>query len=210
MLTLEWLHKFPFYLGNALLILQFCPFSSFHHFAHNLAIFMHLWHRAIQQSNHPLKTSQTSPFSGTDFFGLGPSPVFIAALLYIGFIFSYSAVSVSFFFIQYYFCRGGGRVAAIVARGLMLPLDSPGCYCCHDFHIFHKSSQIANLCSKFAQMRKYLIKAFAWIFTRPGSVIIEFITFYLSNWIFKWDFFCGLKDWKLDKQKWHNDNYLEA
>jgi len=38
MLTLEWLHKFPFYLGNALLILQFCPFSSFHHFAHNLVI----------------------------------------------------------------------------------------------------------------------------------------------------------------------------
>jgi len=59
--------------------------------------FMHLWHRTIQQSNHPLKTSQTSPFSGTDFFGLGPSPVFIAALLYIGFIFSYSAVSVFFF-----------------------------------------------------------------------------------------------------------------
>lgn len=75
-------------------------------------------------ANHPLKTSQTSPFLGNDFSGLGPSPVFIAVLLYIGFIFSYSAVSVSFLFSIQYICGRGRKSCSRMLQGLMLPLGS--------------------------------------------------------------------------------------
>lgn len=75
-------------------------------------------------ANHPLKTSQTSPFLGNDFSGLGPSPVFIAVLLHIGFIFSYSAVSVSFLFSIQYICGRGRKSCSRMLQGLMLPLGS--------------------------------------------------------------------------------------
>lgn len=134
-------------------------------------------------SNDPRQLQAGFPlFLGNDFFGSDQAQFllrlyFILASFLVTQLFGFSFFRLYGIFFYSELLRGSWKAGkpARVAEGQLQQQHVAGvnvairfefgsgclcvCYCCHDFHIFHKSGKIANLCSKFVQMRKYLVRA---------------------------------------------------